>query len=81
MLWYEDDSPHLVLDLHAPMEQARLVKTVKVHIGLANSYGSDRRLPHQVTGEGDRYRLGHQPVVSLYRDGSMYSQAMVRGRV
>ena len=49
--WYGDDSPHLS-SCHGgkktwqKSEQARLVKTVKVHMPVAKAgYGSDRRLP------------------------------------
>jgi len=46
--WYGDDSPHLAVEgvKRLVSEQARLVKTVKVHITSAEGgYGSDRRIP------------------------------------
>ena len=47
-------------------EQARPVKTVKVQHALAGAAGSDRRYPGGSNGpSGDRYRLGHRPVMDL----------------
>ena len=58
-------------------EQARPVKTVKVQHALAGATGSDRRYPGGSNGpSGDRYRLGHRPVMDLVC-GSMFSQAIV----
>ena len=47
-------------------EKARPVKTVKVQHALAGAAGSDRRYPGGSNGpSGDRYRLGHRPVMDL----------------
>ncbi len=68
--WYGGDILHLKIDNLS--EQARLMKTVKVH-----SNGSDRRFVF-VQNAG-RDRLGHQPV--RYHTGDqvslMYSQAII----
>ena len=66
-------------------EQARLVKTCQSSVWVA------KLMLDQTVGcstrEGvyfwvnwrycDRYRLGHQPVISQLREGSMYSQAYI----
>jgi hypothetical protein len=44
--WYVDDSPHLNYQVSFDNEQARFVKTVKVHITSAGVYGRDRRCRH-----------------------------------
>src|SRR5258705_10519123 len=63
--WYGGHSPHLSKRVIFFCEQARWMKAVKVHRGLAEGhYGSDRRLPLIVRFLGDRYRLGHLPVIS-----------------
>ena len=73
----------LLWDLVA--EQARLVKTCQRSVWVA------KLMLDQTVGcstrEGvyfwvnwrycDRYRLGHQPVISHLREGSMYSQAYI----
>ena len=73
----------LLWDLVA--EQARLVKTCQSSVWVA------KLMLDQTVGcstrEGvyfwvnwrycDRYRLGHQPVISQLREGSMYSQAYI----
>ena len=47
-------------------EQARPVKTVKVQHALAGATGSDRRYSGGSIGpSGDRYRLGHRPVMDF----------------
>jgi hypothetical protein len=46
LTWYVTDRLHLVTLVLPVSEQARLVKTVKVHVKLAEDlHGSDRRLP------------------------------------
>ena len=66
-MWYVDDNPHLAA---LSSEQARLVKTVKVHRRIAEVlYGSDRRLP-----------LGASPLVPV-RDGVYIYCLLVTGYV
>ena len=66
--WYVDDSPHLA-EVGYFCEQARLVKTVKVHSPIAKwamdqTVGSYLGGQKTTTGTRDRYRLGHRPVGS-----------------
>jgi hypothetical protein len=63
--WYVGDSPHLGVKYLLDSEQARLVKTVKVHCEDSQVlHGSDRRLLVGVTLQSDRYRLRHRSVDS-----------------